>query len=92
MYKKLGYLLFLLVSITTSAQQITGKVYDSKSVLKNIKVSNITKQSAVYSDDDGIFEIVYCFPGKCNNESGSGLSLRVKINLDENYVNNLIEI
>ena len=57
MLKKLGCFLFLLFSIITSAQQITGKVYDSKSVLKNIKISNITKQIAVYSDDEGIFKI-----------------------------------
>ncbi len=57
MCKKIGYILFLLVSITASAQEITGKVYDAKSVLKNIKISNITKQSAVYSDNEGIFKI-----------------------------------
>lgn len=57
MCKKTVYFLLLLFSITASAQQITGKVYDAKSVLKNIKVSNITKQSAVYSDNDGIFKI-----------------------------------
>lgn len=57
MLKKLSYFFFLLFSITTSAQHITGKVYDSKSVLKNIKISNITKQSVVYSDDEGIFKI-----------------------------------
>ena len=57
MCKKIGYILFLLISTTASAQEIIGKVYDAKSVLKNIKVSNITKQNAVYSDDDGIFKI-----------------------------------
>lgn len=57
MCKKIGYFLFLLCSIATSAQQITGKVYDNKSVLKDIKVSNITKQSTVYSDNQGLFKI-----------------------------------
>jgi len=57
MCKKIGYLLFLLCSITVSAQQITGKVYDNKSVLKNIKISNITKQNSVYSDNEGVFKI-----------------------------------
>ncbi len=53
-------LLFLLLTYTiaTSAQTINGRIYDAKTKVKNIKISNISKKHATYSDDEGFFSII----------------------------------
>jgi hypothetical protein len=49
--------LLLLITTSASAQTLKGKIYDSKTTLSNIQVSNLSKNTVVYSDDDGNFSI-----------------------------------
>ncbi|WP_250432607.1 carboxypeptidase-like regulatory domain-containing protein [Hanstruepera flava] len=57
MYLFRFFLLLLLVVSNLNAQTFEGKVYDSKSVLENIKVFNSTKQVLTYSNRGGHFSI-----------------------------------
>ena len=49
--------LLLLISTSVSAQTLNGKIYDSKTTLKNITITNVSKNTIAYSDDDGNFSI-----------------------------------
>lgn len=50
-------LLLFLFPVATYSQNVQGIVYDSESKLKDIKVSNLSKQLSTYSDETGNFSI-----------------------------------
>lgn len=50
-------LVFQFISIKTVSQTINGKVYDSESTAKGIKVFNKTKKFHTYTNNDGDFSI-----------------------------------
>jgi len=49
--------LIFLVPLAMNSQNIQGVIYDSESKLKDIKVTNLSKQITTYSDDMGNFSI-----------------------------------
>lgn len=51
-------LLFFLFPLTMISQNITGKIYDSESTVKGAKISNLSKNITVHSDEKGSFEIL----------------------------------
>ncbi|WP_100612428.1 carboxypeptidase-like regulatory domain-containing protein [Confluentibacter lentus] len=50
-------LLLFLLPLTMNSQNIKGVIYDAESKLKDIKVTNLSKKIATYSDDAGNFSI-----------------------------------
>ena len=59
MQKTLPILFMLLAyAFTASSQTISARIYDTKAKVKNIKISNISKKNATYSDDEGFFSII----------------------------------
>ena len=54
---KLKFILLFLMPFAVNSQNITGFIYDAKSVLKDIKIFNTSKKIMTYSDDTGTFTI-----------------------------------
>ena len=52
------FFLFLFLSFSLNAQTLKGKVYDSISTVKNIKIYNETQHSVTVTDDDGNFSLI----------------------------------
>ncbi|TBN06629.1 hypothetical protein EYD45_01730 [Hyunsoonleella flava] len=51
------HLLLLLFPLTLISQNIKGKVYDSESTVKGIKVYNVSQKRMTYTNNDGDFSI-----------------------------------
>jgi len=51
-------IVFFLCPIILFSQEIKGKIYDSESTAKGIKVYNISKEIKTYTDDNGDFQIL----------------------------------
>jgi len=58
MITKIKLILLLILPITAISQNITGKIYDSKTTIKGATIYNTTKNQINHTNENGYFEIV----------------------------------